>query len=226
MQQRTEPRSSPDDFPTPPWAARALMHSVISPQFQNSERSPFTFLTQSTVLDPACGRGHMLLGLAPHFQMAFGSDLFPYGWSHGLGDFIHTPDDAFRPDFVITNPPFKLAEAFAHTGLRVAKRGVALLVRAAFTEGVKRYENLFREHPPTVVAQFTERVPMYRGRIVKGGTTATAYAWVVWDKAAFNLRETRYVWIPPCRRELSRDATDWNQNPMPPGTPGKGNGQL
>ena len=29
MSQRTEAKDSPDDFPTPPWATRALMEYVI-----------------------------------------------------------------------------------------------------------------------------------------------------------------------------------------------------
>ena len=60
---------------------------------------------------------------------------------------------------------FRLAEDFVHRSLKVAREGVAVLVRTVFLESVERYENLFRDQPPTKVAQFTERVAMVEGRL-------------------------------------------------------------
>jgi hypothetical protein len=56
--------------------------------------------------------------------------------------------------------------------------------------------------PPSRFAQFTERVPMLRGRLERKASTATGYAWLVWLKD--NSAPPRLLWVPPCRRRLER----------------------
>jgi hypothetical protein len=85
--------------------------------------------------------------------------------------------------------------------LCIAREGVAILARTAFLESVGRHERIFRRNPPTIVAQFTERVPMLRGRLEKSASTATGYCWLVW-KIKKRKAEPRLVWIPPCRKKL------------------------
>jgi hypothetical protein len=86
--------------------------------------------------------------------------------------------------------------------LKVARRGVAILARTVFIESVGRYENVFRKMPPTKIAQFTERVPMVKGRLDSKASTATGYCWLVWQK---NKRSApRLMWVPPCRKSLER----------------------
>jgi len=65
-----------------------------------------------------------------------------------------------------------------------------------------RYERLFRDTPPSIVAQFVERVPLIKGRLSKAATTTTSYCWLVW--ANVPQAGTRLVWIPPCRKELEQ----------------------
>ena len=105
-------------------------------------------------------------------------------------------------DWVITNAPFRLAEEFVLRALPIARRGVAILARTVFLESVGRYKAIFRDHPPSKFAQFVERVPMLKGRLDPKGSTATGYAWFVWEKDA--ALPTRVVWVPPCRRQLER----------------------
>jgi hypothetical protein len=107
-------------------------------------------------------------------------------------------------DWVITNPPFKLAEGFIAKSLEIAQFGVAMLVRSTFLEGKGRYERLFSVSPPTIVAPFVERVPMVKGRLDRNASTATAYSWLVWQKGAPKMPPV-VVWIPPCRAQLERD---------------------
>jgi hypothetical protein len=45
---------------------------------------------------------------------------------------------------------------------------------------------------------------MFKGRLDPNGSTATAYCWLVWDKAFWPCETTVLDWIPPCRRELER----------------------
>jgi len=193
MAQRTEPRDSLDYFPTPPWATRALLEHIIRPMGFGS--------TGESVWEPGCGEGHMARPLAEYFGRVEASDVHDYGFGDVL-DFL-TCQPGFAPvDWIITNPPFRFAEPFVRTALAQARVGVAVLVRTAFLEGIGRYGSLFSTQRPAVVAQFAERVPMHKGRLVENGSTATAYCWVVWRSAETST--TRFDWIPPCRRKLER----------------------
>ena len=191
MAQRVEPHDSLDDFPTPPWATRALCEYVISPK--------------GTVWEPACNRGHMVKPLSEYFQAFMASDVHDYGCGYDVQDFLFPGPTMRQPaDWIITNPPFRLAEEFALTAFSHVVHGCALFVRTAFLESVGRYERLFSTYPPAVIAQFAERVVLHKGRLTKDGGTATAYCWVVWE--AGYLGGTEFTWIPPCRKQLERDS--------------------
>jgi hypothetical protein len=202
MAQRTEPRDSRDDFPTPPWASRALIEHVIGNK---------SLLAQQSCLEPACGAGHMARALAEYFEEVRSSDAHDYGYGRRR-DFLTYQFETASVDWVITNPPFRLAEEFVARALQIARRGVAILARTVFLESVGRYERLFREMPPTKFAQFTERVPMIKGRLDATASTATGYAWLVWEMGA--TEPGRLLWVPPCRKQLER-AADYPAKPHP-----------
>lgn len=208
MQQRREPHDSLDYFPTPPWATRALCErlEVLAPG------------TLGACWEPACGEGHMALPLREYFGRVFASDVHDYSgafpaqnavcdflcdWDHPV-QFLDGPE--FGPDWIITNPPFRLGEEFIHTALTRAKFGVAVLVRSAFLEGQERHRSLFSSLRPSLVLQFVERVPMVKGRLDQDASTATSYCWVVWMGRGANL--TEFDWLSPCRSRLERD-TDY-----------------
>lgn len=44
---------------------------------------------------------------------------------------------------------------------------------------------------------------MVKGRLDGRASTATGYAWIVWEKSS-NESKTELKWIRPCRRELER----------------------
>ena len=192
MAQRSEAKDSLDNFPTPPWATRALIEHVI----EAGRMTEFM-----TCLEPACGAGHMAKVLKEYFGSVVASDIYPYGYS-AVSDFLAKEYKKDSFDWIITNPPFRLAEDFILHSLPIAKRGVAVLVRTVFLESVGRYQKLFVPNPPSIVAQFVERVPMVKGRLDKKASTATGYAWVVWEKEKTST--TNLKWIPPCRKQLER----------------------
>ena len=193
--QRIEPRDSPDDFPTPPWATRALFEHVLD---DTSE------LTTLCCLEPACGAGHMAKVLKEYFGQVRCSDAYDYGYGD-IQDFLTCPHAPTSFDWIITNPPFRLAEQFILRAFPIARKGVAILARTVFLESVGRYDAIFRDRPPTTVAQFTERVPMLQGRLDIKGTTATAYAWFVWEIGMKSIStSTRLMWVPPCRKQFER----------------------
>lgn len=198
MSQRFEGRDSPDDFPTPPWATRALIEHVIGP----------ANVAGMTCLEPAAGRGYMSRPLAEYFGTVDSADAYPYGFAP-VRNFLTYPYEALSHDWVITNPPFRLAEEFVARAMSVAREGVAILARTVFLESVGRYENIFLSHPPTIFAQFCERVPMVKGRVDPKASTATGYAWFVWQKGSTS---SKLTWVPPCRRSLERQQ-DYTSSP-------------
>ena len=201
MQQRSEPHDSLDDFPTPPWATRALCKHVIDHQE----------LSHQSVWEPACNRGYMARPLREYFARVHASDIHDYDWDGQdcVVDFLFPGSEpshiaAKGVDWIITNPPFRLAEQFIQRAIGIANVGVAVIVRSAFLEGKARYENLFKDTPPNIIAQFCERVPMVKGRYDPNIASATAYSWLVWFKAV-PATEPVFVWIPPCKKQLEKE---------------------
>lgn len=195
MQQRAEPHDSLDYFPTPPWATRALCEFLR--QGNN--------LAVQRAWEPACGDGDMMHPLSEYFEMVYGSDVHAYG-AGAVRDFLF-PGDEPAFDWIITNPPFRLASQFVETAIERATVGVAILVRTAFLEGIERYRSLFSRLKPSAILQFTERVPMVKGRLTATGSTATSYCWIVWKCRPHKpcaAGVPALVWIPPCRRKLER----------------------
>lgn len=200
MASRVAARSSLDFYATPPFATRALME-VALPSLGIDQEWPAMF----TAWEPACGEGHMSRVLREYFGSVLATDIFDYG--HGIGgtDFLDTIDE--RTHWIITNPPFSgtqdRALAFTLRALALARVGVAMFVRSQWiNEGGERYEKLFKPHPPTLIAFFSERVPLCKGRWDPKGSTATAYCWVIWIKGREPMPP---FWIPPGQRQrLSR----------------------
>ena len=187
MAQRIESRESLDDFPTPPWATRALLEHVIGAN-QNT----------LSCLEPACGAGHMARPLSEYFSYVEARDISSYTFGK-IEDFLSSkPQEKW--DWIITNPPFRLAENFIKHALKKINVGAAFLVRTTFIESVGRYNRLFIENPPSIFAQFVERVPMVKGRLDRTASTATGYCWLIWYKE--NELPPNLVWIPPCRKQL------------------------
>lgn len=220
MQQRAEPTDSLDDFPTPPWATRALL------EFLKQIGHP---LDVQHAWEPACNRGQMARVLGEEFDQVWATDVHDYGYEgmSGLVDFL-MPD--LEPpvgiDWIITNPPFRLGPQFILRALELAEVGVAVLVRTSFDEGVGRYKALFRDTPETWALPFVERVVMWQGMLLdpdvpvwrpskddptvgkmEKPSTATSYQWLVWLKPCVAIEDTGTSFkrrISPCRKALTR----------------------
>jgi len=192
MQRRSEPHDSLDDFPTPPWATRALLDYLHRHDYLTD---PGTL----SCAEPAANRGHMVKPLRETFAVVRASDIHDYGAGFPVQDYLF--GHAETVNWTITNPPFRLAEQFIEQASRSSIDGFAVIVRTAFLEGVGRHKSLFQRSPPSLVLQFTERVVMHRGKLSPKGSTATAYCWLVWVQGE---PETRFDWIAPCRKRFER----------------------
>jgi hypothetical protein len=201
MQQRKEPHNSLDDFPTPPWATRALFEFLDTQGFTGG----------GTAREPAANRGHMVRPLLERFDQVDASDVHDYGAGFPICDYLFGLD----PDQVcwtITNPPFRLAEQFIDRAMRTSSEGCAFILRSAFLEWQGRYASLFSQRPPAFVLQFSERVVMHKGKLSPDGSSATAYCWIIF------LRDhrsgvTELHWAPPSRSRLEQDG-DYPPNPV------------
>lgn len=196
MAQRLDHKDPLQFFPTPLWATRAFCEHVLD-------------IRGKTVWEPASGEGHMYRPLTEYAKYVVGSDVIDY---YGTGDgivhdflqpFLPAAMDGFIPDWVITNPPFRLGQEFVIRGLQIARIGVAVFVRTAFLESRPRYKALYSRQPPSIVAQYVERVPLLKRRVSQTTGTATAYCWLVWYREP-PWPHTRLMWIPPSRKMLER----------------------
>lgn len=174
-----------DDFPTPPWATRALF-SYIMPDDE-----------LGYVWEPACGAGYMARAILEYTDDVKATDIR----GNPPVDFL-TPDNGPYFDWVITNPPYKLAEAFFHRAVEVAGN-VALLVRINWLQNGGRYERIFKPYPPAIIAIFAARMPAAQGKVIRKESMYFQHCWAVWKK---NNRKTQLVWIPPeAQHELERE---------------------
>jgi hypothetical protein len=204
MANRVEAPDALDYFPTPPWATRALCDVVLR------ERGYLPLGQHQTCWEPAAGGGHMAEVLREYFDPVHASDVHDYGRGYAVGTFVGYGLDRaecpFRPDWIITNPPFNLAAAFFERAVGMAIRGVALLLRSNWAEGAARYRTIFQPRPPTYEALFVERVPMVKGRWDPEASTATSYTWFVWCHPLG--RSTGRIWIPPGQRKALEEPDD------------------
>jgi hypothetical protein len=231
-QQRREAPDSLDYFPTPPFATRALCEFL---EQQLGE------LGELEAWEPAAGGLHMARPLLEAFKSVRASDVFAYddetsGCALELELIDFTLTGATEPDvdLIATNPPFVLACEFIETALQKARLGVAMLVRTSFIEGEERLDELFEKCPPTFALQFSERVVMLKGRLVRKGavdwgasaevwekarakgkeptaSTATSYAWLIWLRA--DRRDAGSAWDNDTRLRWIRRAIDRLERP-------------
>lgn len=217
MQQRSEPHDSLDDFPTPAWATRALCNYIA----QYTSRR----LGEMTVREPCANRGHMVRPLREYFSAVLPSDVHDYGAGFPVQDYLFGPPGMLpRTDWTFINPPYRLAQEFIERAIELSDEGVAVICRSAFLEGDDRYRELFAKRPPSHVLQFTERVVMLKGRLVRSGSpdpsddnpdrkasTATAAAALVW----FHRRQgpTLFDWIGSGSRARFEQPGDYPDDP-------------
>jgi len=123
--------------------------------------------------EPACGNG----AIVKFFPNIMASDIRTDDEIVGEKgiDFLKT----FRKvDFIITNPPFKLAEKFIKHALECKPNKLAIFGRIQLLEGQSRYK-MFKENPPDRVYVFSNRISTSRNGTIKGGLMC--FCWFVWD---------------------------------------------
>lgn len=170
-------RQEKDHYITPGWALQRLLEAYRLPE-------------GATVLDPCAANGELLSELnrlRPDLRlMAFEvraectaalSDLTSAGVleNFAIGSFPEMAksieDDAI--DFVLTNPPYSMAQEFVEMGNRIAKIGNIHLLRINFVGAQRRRDWTAKTRPGFFVLP---NRPSFTG----WGGDATEYAWFVY----------------------------------------------
>lgn len=162
-------REIQDFYPTPPYATLKLL-----------EKEKFF----GSIYEPACGDGAISKILKDKYpnQKIFSTDLINRGYGEKIDvDFLTYDYKKFKPDNIITNPPYKLAQEFIEKSLELAGYKVAMLLKLNFLEGQKRYE-LFKSTPLRSVYIFSKRLSFDKGEEKGKGNGLLAYAWYVWEQ--------------------------------------------
>lgn len=135
--------------------------------------------------EPACGPGAIARVLRKHGHTVYATDLVDYestdqdesGW-----DFLLERQLPIGVEAIVTNPPFKNADAFVAHALELCPR-VVMLLRLAFLESERRAPILDSGHLARVHV-FRSRLPMMHRAGWQGprATSSLAFAWCVFDR--------------------------------------------
>ena len=179
-------RRQSDFYPTPPEATVALL------QFLNLPKN-------TTIWEPAAGEGDMLGAIrACGYGRSFGTDV-----SEGF-DFL-SPDVFKRLltgfDWIITNPPFSLAEEFIRHASEL-QRPFAMLLKAQYWHAAKRVA-LFEEIPPSYILPLTWCPDFFfkERENGNGGSPLMDVMWCVWLTPWMRNAQTIYRPLPRPRRD-------------------------
>lgn len=178
-------RSKNDFYPTPPIATLTLLKNYVVPH---------------KLWEPCAGRGHISKELIRNGHEVISTDLYAYPDTLVP---VETGFDAltskFDVDGVITNPPFKNnfpQKLIEHTLIDNKYLFLAMFCRLTFMESARRYK-LFKEHPPTEILVFSDRVHVSEQYVDKNNGIGgmVAYAWFIWDKKVDY--SNRIKWVRP-----------------------------
>ena len=134
------------------------------------------------ILEPSCGEGYISEVLKKNGYDVVSRDLIDRGYGE-TADFLAIDNLSWNGD-IITNPPYKFAKEFVEKALQIIPEGnkVAMFLKLTFLEGKAR-RDLFRIAPPVRVWVSSSRLKCaMNGDFNAYGSSATAYAWFVWEK--------------------------------------------
>lgn len=180
-------RRPSDLYPTPAEVTVALMRFLQLPP-------------DVIVWEPASGKGDMVQAMFSCGITAYGTDI-----ERGVDFLKFSSCPGYRIgeiDWIITNPPFSLAEEFIRHAAELNKP-FAMLLKAQYWHAAKRAK-LFEELPPSYILPLTWRPDFFfkerDGK--KGGSPLMDVMWCVWLTPWMKNVQTVYQPLPrPTRGE-------------------------
>lgn len=142
------------------------------------EREKFDY--SLSILEPACGNNAIVKILENYWDKdnIIANDLFGNG-----KDFLSETDNY---SYIITNPPFSLAQEFILKAKEIAINKFCFLLPLSYLHGKKRFDTIWSDNtfPLSKIYVYT-RYPLL-GEILRDDgkyhTGMMVYAWYVWDK--------------------------------------------
>lgn len=156
-------------YPTPAWMTEGML-SVFADRIKGS------------VLEPACGEGHVSEVLIENGFDTYSSDLIDRGYGQSGVDFLKRKLLPHDVKAIITNPPYgAMAEKFVKKALELTKpvEGVVIMCMRNEYDCAKGRADLFGNHG----AYAGKAIATSRPRWVEGttGSPRHNYAWYLWD---------------------------------------------
>jgi hypothetical protein len=147
------------------------------------------------IWDPACGIGHVLYSAEAAGYPVTGSDIVcRSGYCEALFDFRTCERPRARN--IVSNPPFKDAEAFVRNGLTIADGKVVFLLRLSWLTGKKR-SHFLQASPLRRVYVLSPRSSMPPGPVIEAGVKPGGgtkdFAWFVWERGYEGAPEIHFM---------------------------------
>lgn len=139
---------------------------------------------EGRVWDPACGLGRVAVAARAAGVDAIASDLRVRGFKGAKTiDFFRCQSSAMQPN-IVSNPPFKFADAWVAHALNLSRRKLALLLPTAWVQSNNR--SIWLERTPLrTVYLLSPRPSMPPGTALlaglKPGQGMTDFCWAVWE---------------------------------------------
>jgi len=127
------------------------------------------------ILEPACGQGHMSKVLAKT-NIVSSYDFYDDSYGRGGEDFLKRK--ICNTDWIITNPPFKMAEEFIRHAWSFNCK-FAFLLKSQYWHASSR-TSLFHDCRPSHILALNWRPDFHFG--TKGGSPTMECLWAVWNR--------------------------------------------
>ena len=166
-------RQNEDYYATDPQAAEMLL------EIEDIDKS-------KPIWECASGEGHLSNVFKKHGYKVRTSDIVKRTETTEILDFLS--DDITDWDGnIITNPPYKFAVQFIEKAMNILHEGnkCIMFLKLQFMEGKSR-RKLFEKYPPKTIWVSSSRIMCAKNgdfcEMIKGGGSAVAYAFYVWEK--------------------------------------------
>ena len=166
-------RQNEDYYATDPQAAEMLL------EIEDIDKS-------KPIWECASGEGHLSNVFKEHGYKVRTSDIVKRTETTEVLDFLS--DDITDWDGnIITNPPYKFAVQFIEKAMNIIHEGnkCIMFLKLQFMEGKSR-RKLFEKYPPKTIWVSSSRIMCAKNgdfyEMIKGGGSAVAYAFYVWEK--------------------------------------------
>ena len=144
---------------------------------------------EDLIWEPACGELHLSKRLEDkaYGYRTYNTDIVARCEGITVCDFLNDDLEKFKPNepfSIITNPPYKYAQEFIERALSVLPKGgkCAMFLKLTFLEGKKRKEFLLHSPPKHIYVSSSRLKCAINGDFENTGSSATCYAWFVWEK--------------------------------------------